>query len=163
MLQHNCGWQRLCKPCHADIRHAAQMPSQHSTFADFSSIQEKRGLAAAKAVSPRAQQTRQERAAAHHIGAYCFLFASTQACCSISRLPRARACAYSHTCSGLVLAVLQVIPQLQGDATNQTPPDLPSYLFKERIVYLVRQILDSHCADCHSNHSWPPELARQSQ
>ena len=39
---------------------------------------------------------------------------------------------------GLVLAALQVIPQLQGDATDQTPPDLPSYLFKERIVYLVR-------------------------
>ena len=33
--------------------------------------------------------------------------------------------------------MLQVIPQLQGDATEQTPPDLPSYLFKERIVYLV--------------------------
>lgn len=31
----------------------------------------------------------------------------------------------------------QVIPQLSGDATEQTPPDLPSYLFKERIVYLV--------------------------
>lgn len=29
-----------------------------------------------------------------------------------------------------------VIPQLAGDATEQTPPDLPSYLFKERIVYL---------------------------
>jgi ATP-dependent Clp protease protease subunit len=25
---------------------------------------------------------------------------------------------------------------LSGDATEQTPPDLPSYLFKERIVYL---------------------------
>ncbi len=35
-------------------------------------------------------------------------------------------------------ALLQVMPQLQGDATEQTPPDLPSYLFKERIVYLVR-------------------------
>ncbi len=34
---------------------------------------------------------------------------------------------------------LQVIPSLAGDATEQTPPDLPSYLFKERIVYLVRQ------------------------
>lgn len=34
---------------------------------------------------------------------------------------------------------VQVIPQLQGDATEQTPPDLPSYLFKERIVYLVSQ------------------------
>lgn len=33
---------------------------------------------------------------------------------------------------------VQVIPMLSGDATEQTPPDLPSYLFKERIVYLVR-------------------------
>lgn len=33
---------------------------------------------------------------------------------------------------------LQVIPMLSGDATDQTPPDLPSFLFKERIVYLVR-------------------------
>lgn len=31
----------------------------------------------------------------------------------------------------------QVIPMLQGNATDQTPPDLPSFLFKERIVYLV--------------------------
>ena len=30
-----------------------------------------------------------------------------------------------------------MIPALSGDATDQTPPDLPSYLFKERIVYLV--------------------------
>jgi hypothetical protein len=28
---------------------------------------------------------------------------------------------------------------LAGDATKETPPDLPSYLFKERIVYLVRR------------------------
>ncbi|KAK9846260.1 hypothetical protein WJX81_000224 [Elliptochloris bilobata] len=34
------------------------------------------------------------------------------------------------------LDVQAVIPALQGDATDQTPPDLPSYLFKERIVYL---------------------------
>ncbi|KAK9819994.1 hypothetical protein WJX72_004888 [[Myrmecia] bisecta] len=34
------------------------------------------------------------------------------------------------------LDVQAVIPALQGDATEQTPPDLPSYLFKERIVYL---------------------------
>ena len=27
---------------------------------------------------------------------------------------------------------------LQGDSSQQLPPDLPSYLFKERIVYLVR-------------------------
>jgi ATP-dependent Clp protease, protease subunit len=26
---------------------------------------------------------------------------------------------------------------LQGDASSQAPPDLPSYIFKERIVYLV--------------------------
>lgn len=31
----------------------------------------------------------------------------------------------------------------QGDASNQTPPDLPSFLFKERIVYLVRS--QKHC------------------
>jgi hypothetical protein len=31
----------------------------------------------------------------------------------------------------------QVIPSLQGDASSQSPPDLPSYIFKERIVYLV--------------------------
>ena len=35
------------------------------------------------------------------------------------------------------LPPLQVIPALAGDATDQTPPDLPSYLFKERIVYVV--------------------------
>lgn len=38
----------------------------------------------------------------------------------------------------------QVIPMLSGDATDQTPPDLPSFLFKERIVYLVRNILVDH-------------------
>ncbi len=36
---------------------------------------------------------------------------------------------------------VQVIPALAGDATDQTPPDLPSYLFKERIVYLVRRCI----------------------
>jgi len=35
------------------------------------------------------------------------------------------------------LCRMQVIPQMSGEATDQTPPDLPSYLFKERIVYLV--------------------------
>ena len=55
-----------------------------------------------------------------------------------STLLTASGCAQSaHLIAGLVLAALQVIPQLQGDATDQTPPDLPSYLFKERIVYLV--------------------------
>ena len=43
----------------------------------------------------------------------------------------------AHLIVGPVPAALQVIPQLQGDATDQTPPDLPSYLFKERIIYLV--------------------------
>lgn len=38
---------------------------------------------------------------------------------------------------------LQVIPQLSGDATSQTPPDLPSYLFKERIVYLGMTLVPS--------------------
>ena len=41
------------------------------------------------------------------------------------------------SCQQYSSVALQVIPQLQGDATEQTPPDLPSYLFKERIVYLV--------------------------
>lgn len=36
------------------------------------------------------------------------------------------------------LQVTNVIPMLQGDASQQLPPDLPSYLFKERIVYMVR-------------------------
>lgn len=34
------------------------------------------------------------------------------------------------------LNVEMVIPSLQGDASSQAPPDLPSFLFKERIVYL---------------------------
>lgn len=36
------------------------------------------------------------------------------------------------------LQVVNVIPMIQGDASQQLPPDLPSYLFKERIVYMVR-------------------------
>ena len=55
--------------------------------------------------------------------------------CRMSTLLTASGCAQSAHL--IVLAALQVIPQLQGDATDQTPPDLPSYLFKERIVYLV--------------------------
>ena len=45
-------------------------------------------------------------------------------------------------------AALQVIPALQGDATDQTPPDLPSYLFKERIVYLVGTGARGLCDGC---------------
>lgn len=32
---------------------------------------------------------------------------------------------------------------LSGDATDQTPPDLPSFLFKERIVYLGMSLVPS--------------------
>jgi len=50
--------------------------------------------------------------------------------------------------------VTNVIPMLQGDSSQQLPPDLPSYLFKERIVYLVRCCIPSSgCA--------PTVLARQ--
>ena len=50
--------------------------------------------------------------------------------------------------------VTNVIPMLQGDSSQQLPPDLPSYLFKERIVYLVRcSTPSSGCA--------PTVLARQ--
>eukprot|EP00210_Caulerpa_lentillifera_P004670 g4455.t1 len=34
------------------------------------------------------------------------------------------------------LNIQAVIPSTQGEAADQTPPDLPSFLFKERIVYL---------------------------
>lgn len=45
----------------------------------------------------------------------------------------------THAERGTRLDVQAVIPMLQGDATEQTPPDLPSFLFKNRIVYLVRR------------------------
>jgi len=41
---------------------------------------------------------------------------------------------------------MQVIPSLQGDASSQSPPDLPSYIFKERIVYLVSFVADINCS-----------------
>lgn len=46
----------------------------------------------------------------------------------------------------------QVIPALAGDATDQTPPDLPSYLFKERIVYLVSRFDQEACAQGRKVH-----------
>ena len=52
------------------------------------------------------------------------------------------------------LAALQVIPALQGDATDQTPPDLPSYLFKERIVYLVSIGARALCDGCVLTSAW---------
>jgi ATP-dependent Clp protease, protease subunit len=32
---------------------------------------------------------------------------------------------------------------MQGDAANQSPPDLPSFIFKERIVYLGMTLVPS--------------------
>lgn len=58
-------------------------------------------------------------------------------CCNILKSATQLGDDAACTSKLLVLVTLQVIPQLQGDATDQTPPDLPSYLFKERIVYLV--------------------------
>jgi len=42
-----------------------------------------------------------------------------------------------------IFLVLKVIPSLQGDASSQLPPDLPSYIFKERIVYLGMTLVPS--------------------
>ncbi|CEG00918.1 Clp protease proteolytic subunit /Translocation-enhancing protein TepA [Ostreococcus tauri] len=36
-----------------------------------------------------------------------------------------------------------VIPSLQGDAATQSPPDLPSFIFQERIVYLGMTLVPS--------------------
>lgn len=41
------------------------------------------------------------------------------------------------------LGITSVIPSLQGDASSQSPPDLPSYIFKERIVYLGMTLIPS--------------------
>jgi len=42
-----------------------------------------------------------------------------------------------------VLHISAVIPSLQGDASTQAPPDLPSFIFKERIVYLGMTLVPS--------------------
>ena len=47
---------------------------------------------------------------------------------------------YDSTPHYTPVMLTQVIPMLAGDATDQTPPDLPSFLFKERIVYLVSDL-----------------------
>lgn len=39
--------------------------------------------------------------------------------------------------------VVAVIPSMQGSAMEQAPPDLPSYLFKNRIVYLGMTLVPS--------------------
>mmetsp|Transcript_2919 Transcript_2919/g.10574 ORF Transcript_2919/g.10574 Transcript_2919/m.10574 type:complete len:236 (-) Transcript_2919:1850-2557(-) len=39
--------------------------------------------------------------------------------------------------------IRSVIPSLQGDASTQSPPDLPSFIFKERIVYLGMTLVPS--------------------
>mmetsp|Transcript_945 Transcript_945/g.3612 ORF Transcript_945/g.3612 Transcript_945/m.3612 type:complete len:256 (+) Transcript_945:133-900(+) len=41
------------------------------------------------------------------------------------------------------LKIQAVIPSMQGDAANQSPPDLPSFIFKERIVYLGMTLVPS--------------------
>uniref|UniRef100_A0A7S0MTB3 ATP-dependent Clp protease proteolytic subunit n=1 Tax=Pyramimonas obovata TaxID=1411642 RepID=A0A7S0MTB3_9CHLO len=51
-------------------------------------------------------------------------------------LPRAQRTASIRGRAVRRLDVQAVIPMLQGDASEQAPPDLPSFLFKERIVYL---------------------------
>lgn len=65
---------------------------------------------------------------------------SAQLCSARSRRPAAAVRSSSsrgRRCSAAKrLDVQAVIPALAGDATDQTPPDLPSYLFKERIVYV---------------------------
>ena len=60
--------------------------------------------------------------------------------CVVTRAVRdTRRLVRTHAERGTRLDVQAVIPMLQGDATEQTPPDLPSFLFKNRIVYLVRR------------------------
>lgn len=65
---------------------------------------------------------------------------SAQLCSRRTHRPAAAASSNrSRRCSASAakrLDVQAVIPALAGDATDQTPPDLPSYLFKERIVYV---------------------------
>lgn len=56
------------------------------------------------------------------------------------------------------LDVQAVIPMLQGDATEQTPPDLPSFLFKNRIVYLVRGQI--HESSVSGSPNWSPARTR---
>jgi len=58
---------------------------------------------------------------------------------------------------GLNLKIEAVIPSLQGDASSQAPPDLPSYIFKERIVYLGMTLVPSvtslyllNCSTCNT-------------
>jgi len=49
-----------------------------------------------------------------------------------------------HGCSKNRCSIItSVIPSLQGDASSQSPPDLPSYIFKERIVYLGMTLVPS--------------------
>lgn len=41
------------------------------------------------------------------------------------------------------LEISAVIPSMQGNADTQSPPDLPSFIFKERIVYLGMTLVPS--------------------
>jgi|Transcript_7193 ATP-dependent Clp protease protease subunit len=55
--------------------------------------------------------------------------------------PRSRTVARSAPYTPLKINA--VIPSLQGDASTQSPPDLPSFIFKERIVYLGMTLVPS--------------------
>ena len=49
----------------------------------------------------------------------------------------------SYICVHLSYFCKQVIPFTRGSALDQPPPDLPSYLFKNRIVYLGMSLVPS--------------------
>jgi len=50
---------------------------------------------------------------------------------------------HARSRSNRTLHITAVIPSLQGDASTQAPPDLPSFIFKERIVYLGMTLIPS--------------------
>ena len=123
----------------------------HSRLPSQAALSSKRCIASLSGVRPKQDQRgrgRQHRRGQVHVTSvrpalpialhYLKMFKDMEMCSTRS---------YTERCAGLVLAVLQVIPQLQGNATDQTPPDLPSYLFKERIVYLVGAL--PRLAVCH--------------
>mmetsp|Transcript_63794 Transcript_63794/g.154243 ORF Transcript_63794/g.154243 Transcript_63794/m.154243 type:complete len:253 (+) Transcript_63794:96-854(+) len=59
------------------------------------------------------------------------------------RIVRCRWKSRERSRSNKTLHITSVIPSLQGDASTQAPPDLPSFIFKERIVYLGMTLVPS--------------------
>jgi len=59
---------------------------------------------------------------------------------NVNTLPRKARCARHGQ---RTRTIREVIPSLQGDASTQSPPDLPSFIFKERIVYLGMTLVPS--------------------